>query len=169
MKHAGASASLSASLHSEAAAARQCMPPPMPAPLAEPPRRGGYLLFFGKHHRQSGGLQDPGLLRCRGRMPAPGNGPKIALKGLYPVYSLTKMFKKEFGRRQDSGILPALWRYFKVLCPALRCSNGSNRGPWNATHQTHQRTDTHVHDSRRHPSICRGAYHGQDRVEDTPP
>ena len=120
-------------------------------------------------HRQSGVLQDPGLLRCRGRMPAPGNGPKIALKGLYPVYSLTKMFKKEFGRRQDSGILPALWRYFKVLCPALRCSNGSNRRPWNATHRTHQRTDTHVHDSRRHPSICRGAYHGQDRVEDTPP
>ena len=120
-------------------------------------------------HRQSGVLQDPGLLRCRGRMPAPGNGPKIALKGLYSVYSLTKMFKKEFGRRQDSGILPALWRYFKVLCPALRCSNGSNRRPWNATHRTHQRTDRHVHDSRRHPSICRGAYHGQDRVEDTPP
>jgi hypothetical protein len=51
----------------------------------------------------------------------------------------------------------------------LRCSNGSNRGPWNATHRTHQRTDTHVHDSRRHPSICRGAYPGQDRMEDTRP
>ena len=52
-------------------------------------------------------------------MPAPGNGPKIALKGLYSVYSLTKMFKREFGRRHDSGILPALWRYFKVLLPSL--------------------------------------------------
>ena len=83
-------------------------------------------------HRQSGFGQEPGAVVGGGRMPAPGNGPKIALKGLYPVYSLTKMFKREFGRRQDSGILPALWRYFKVLChpsmlqrqqpPAVECN-----------------------------------------------
>ena len=119
-------------------------------------------------HRQSGVLQDPGLLRFRGRMPAPGNGPKIALKGLHSVYSLTKMFKRNLGGGRTRGSCPLFGGTSK--CSAtLRCSNGSNRRPWNATHRTHQRTDTHVHDSRRHPSICRGAYHGQDRVEDTPP
>ena len=70
-------------------------------------------------------MQDPGLLRCRGRIPAPGNGPKIALK---PVYSLTKMFKKEFGRRQDSGILPALWSTSKCSAQPFDAPTAATAG-----------------------------------------
>ncbi len=36
-------------------------------------------LWLASHHRQSGDLQDPGLLRCRGRIPPPGKVPSLAV------------------------------------------------------------------------------------------
>ena len=76
---------------------------------------------------------------------------KLPKKGYIPFIASQKCLKRNLGGGRTRGSCPPLWRYFNVLCPALRCSTAATAGRGmqpiartNArTHTSTIRADTH--------------------------